>query len=395
MSWLSGYTNKTSATNVARIELVLDPAPTPQKPIWMTAVADIDGQWLTTTAQQLGNGTYTVKMTEYQASDTGFTAPVAPTSSALTLTVDVPEFDIAVGLGGNGLLLGAGAPAAGGNWVHLEVQQYSLPVGTTLLVYAVNQSGQLIGRDGTVGGTLQDSVRATIGSVHSDSGVNLLTGEQSVYLRAGEELRFALLTGNHVIDATPQVTAVGNGDGTIDIDVAGMKLIAHTDNDLSGAAVLAASQRVDNQPWVYLEHGETLSAEVVGSAGNTNTLGFVRIDVDAHTGAWSVGGVAYGNTDTFRDAVRAELDDGFLIHRGGNFTQTATWTVAGASGFYAPVLLSQLGDTFVIGEANRDGQSHIRMFGENTFGLEDLASDQNSDFDYNDMVVRLNVDLLF
>ena len=208
-------------------------------------------------------------------------------------------------------------------------------------------------------------------------------------------MRFALLTGDHVVDATPQVTAVANGDGSIDIDVAGMKLIAHTDNDLSNAAVLAASQRVDNQPWVYLEHGVTLQAEVVGSSANTNTLGFVRIDVNMLTGDWSVGGVAYGNTDAFRAAVRAELDDGFLMHRGGNFTATTTWTVDGASGFYAPVVLSPHGDTFVIGDANRDGHSHIRMFGENTFGIEDTPGEYNPDFDYNDMVVRLNVDLLF
>ena len=258
-----------------------------------------------------------------------------------------------------------------------------------MLIYAVNQSGQLIGRDGTVGATIEDAVRATIGSVRSDSGSNLLTGEQSVYLRAGEELRFALLTGDDVVDATPQVTAVGNGDGTINIDVAGMKLIAHVDNDLSNEAVLAASQRVDNQPWVYLEHGATLQAEVVGSSANTNTLGFVRIDVDPLTGDWSVGGVAYGNTDAFRAAVRADLDDGFLMHRGGNFTATATWTVNGASGFYAPVVLSPHGDTFVIGEANRDGYDHIRMFGENTFGIEDTPGQYNPDFDYNDMVVRL------
>jgi hypothetical protein len=173
-----------------------------------------------------------------------------------------------------------------------------------------------------------------------------------------------------------------------------MTLNAHTDNDLSDAAVLAESQRDDNQPWIYLEHGATLSAEVVGSTANTNTLGFVRIDVDPVTGEWSVNGVDYGNTTAFRSAVRAELDDGFLFQRGGNFSQTTTWTVAGETGFYAPVLLSQLGETFVIGEANRDGHSHIRMFGENTFGLEDLAQNQGSDFDYNDMVVRLNIDLL-
>ena len=121
--------------------------------------------------------------------------------------MNVRTFDIAVGLGGHGLLLGPTTPGAAGNWVHLEVQHYALPVGTTLLVYAVNQSGQLIGRDGTVGATSRTRPRNDRKRA-SDSGRNLLTGEQSVYLRAGEELRFALLTGDHVVDTTPQVTAV-------------------------------------------------------------------------------------------------------------------------------------------------------------------------------------------
>jgi hypothetical protein len=36
-----------------------------------------------------------------------------------------------------------------------------------------------------------------------------------------------------------------------------------------------------------------------------------------------------------------------------------------------------------------DSHEHIRVFGENTFGLEDLRADQHSDFDYNDMLVHI------
>jgi Domain of unknown function (DUF4114) len=35
------------------------------------------------------------------------------------------------------------------------------------------------------------------------------------------------------------------------------------------------------------------------------------------------------------------------------------------------------------------GHEQIRVFGENTFGFEDLAYNQGSDFDFNDMVMRL------
>jgi hypothetical protein len=43
----------------------------------------------------------------------------------------------------------------------------------------------------------------------------------------------------------------------------------------------------------------------------------------------------------------------------------------------------------VVGTANVDGHEHIRMFGENTFGLEDLRADQHGDFDYNDRLVHI------
>ena len=54
-------------------------------------------------------------------------------------------------------------------------------------------------------------------------------------------------------------------------------------------------------------------------------------------------------------------------------------------------LMSTVPGLFVIGEANADGSSHVRSYGENIFGFEDLRADQGSDFDYNDLVVRLSV----
>ena len=132
------------------------------------------------------------------------------------------------------------------------------------------------------------------------------------------------------------------------------------------------------------------NVQVAGSAANTNTVHFVLFDVDSSTGAWSVGGVAYGNTATFRAAVQSSWVDGFAAQAGGDtFFSSANWTVDGTSGFYAPVLATQGGDIFVIGTANVDGREHIRTFGENIFGFEDLRADQRSDFDYNDMIVKL------
>jgi hypothetical protein len=63
---------------------------------------------------------------------------------------------------------------------------------------------------------------------------------------------------------------------------------------------------------------------------------------------------------------------------------------ASEAGYYAPVLTTQGGDTFVIGaSANSDGRDHIRVFGQNTFGFEDLTAAQNADWDYNDLVMKI------
>ena len=43
------------------------------------------------------------------------------------------------------------------------------------------------------------------------------------------------------------------------------------------------------------------------------------------------------------------------------------------------------------GSANIDGRNHIRSYGENLFGFEDLRADQGSDFDYNDMILHISV----
>lgn len=83
--------------------------------------------------------------------------------------------------------------------------------------------------------------------------------------------------------------------------------------------------------------------------------------------------------------------DAVFVATGGrdNFQTAADWTVSKGTGFHAPVLTTEGGDTFVIGTANVDGQNHIRMYGQNVFGFEDLRADQHGDFDYNDLAMKI------
>lgn len=385
---IASYTNKVGAENIARIFFSgVDGAFV--KPV--DAVADIDGQWTTPTVQ-MGNGVYTVNMREYLPESPGHATALTPLSSALTLTVSIPTLSLTQA-GQSALLVdNTGHSDVHGNWIRFEASDAAsgLPHDATLVLYATDADGNLIGRDGSVGAgvTLADATLAKVGSVFSDTGTNLLTGAQQLYLAAGQQLHFAVQSGSGTIDMAPDVQVTTDGSNAATVDVGGFMLTAETLNDLSAAANVAASQRESDQPLLYLSHGDELKLEITGSGANTNSLGFVHLDMDA-AGGWSVDGVAYGDTPEFKAALTSHLDGDLTIVRGGDTAFETTWTVAGDDGYYAPVLLTQNGDILFIGNENVGGHEYIRMYGENTFAFEDLTSEQNSDFDYNDMVMKI------
>jgi len=183
----------------------------------------------------------------------------------------------------------------------------------------------------------------------------------------------------------------GNHDLDLTLEVGDFTLLVESDNNLSVDAQHSHGQRLSNDAMVYLKQGSTLEVELAGNSDNVNELGFVRLDIDPETGDRSVNGVAYGDTAAFRTAVEDNLDDAFTFTRGGDFRESTTWTVAGQDGFYAPVLVAQSGDVFVIGDANPGGAEHVRMFGHHTWGFEEVTEAQGADFDYNDMTLTLSL----
>jgi hypothetical protein len=379
---VQNFTNKVGATNWARINL--------SNGTTVPVQADFDGAWYTAMTP-LGNGSYTATMSEYQASSGGYALNKTSASVSFVIQADALQIE---GAGSSFISLDQGGSATDGNWIRLETTGSSLPNGT-LLAYATDALGNLVSRDGETGPgvTLEEATLARIGSVASDTGAVLFNGGQSVYLKADLQLHFAIQTGDNNIEQLPNVVITGMSSLTVDVsgNFGTLHLLATVNNNLSANADLASAQRTHDEAWTYLTEGSTIHVEVAGSAANTNTVHFVLFEVDA-AGAWSVDGVAYGNTDAFRSAVQANLDDGFAAQAGGGtFFSAANWTIGGTSGFYAPVLVTQDGDIFMIGTANVDGREHIRAFGENVFGFEDVRADQGSDFDYNDMIVHLTV----
>lgn len=397
--WISQYTNKIVAGDTAMI--VFKNAATGETlPINVSAVADLDGQWQTTTGvqigsggAQLGNGTYQVMMQEQTPTGSDFGPPSAP----LNLTVNVATLAIGSTLSGNGVqftALGAGAPS--GNFLHVDpvqVDHATLAQGADVLLYATNTQGQLLDRDGHTGSglTIADATLARLGLMDSDSGQVLLKFGNSLFLQTDEQLHFAILNKDGSINSNPSVNITPQSDGSLLTNVGGFQFITRADNTLSNTDYLADSQHDTNLPLFYLQHGAKMSVDVAGSAADVNLLAFVKIDLDSH-GAMSVAGVAYGNTAEFRKAVSDHAETAFTVYDGGRtFATQKTWLVQGDSGYYAPVMVTQYGEVLIIGNGNVDGKEHIRLMGANAFGIEDLVASRGSDFDYNDMLVGISM----
>jgi hypothetical protein len=390
-SWISGTTNKVSAGNLAAIS-VRQGGQDVLAPVYATG--DLDGMWQTSTALALGNGTYTVTVTEMLAAGSGIGAAISPASNTLTLKVDVDEAPILANTAGNGVKIDlTSAPNAQASWVKFAVQSESVDTGLSILVYAVDAKGNYVNRAGVSGASVSfdDAIRGTVGASTDDAGNSLVLGSQSVLLRPGEELRFAVLSGNDVVTLHPGATVTGASGSPLTVSVGGLTLSATANNDLSSNALMASAQRNTDLPLMYLDQGQKLNLTLTGSTSLTNQLAFVRVDMDL-SGKISLNGVSMTEASAFRSEVAKSLDGGGSFTFQGSDTSpvSAVWTVAGKNGYYAPVLLTGTKEVFVLGVANSDGAEHIRLLGQNTFGFEDLTKAQGADFDFNDLVVGIS-----
>ncbi|MGF1675362.1 MAG: cadherin domain-containing protein, partial [Rivularia sp. (in: cyanobacteria)] len=144
----------------------------------------------------------------------------------------------------------------------------------------------------------------------------------------------------------------------------------------------------------------SVSAEVYREAAFDNLIGFYQV-VDSNGGIDTNGDgiadfnpgdtgyeeAALTNRVTGLDLLQTDNQqtttfDGIL--EGGNIFASfmvVDGTINEAINNNAEVYFSFLG-------ANSDGVDHIRLLGDNTFGFEDLAG--GGDFDYNDMIVKVN-----
>ncbi len=218
--------------------------------------ATASGDWHTTMSTQFGNGNYSVFMQQYLPQDWGLTNPVGEATQLLDFSVNLATLPLVAAGGGTALTLTPGAPGTtAGNWIDLTVSSSTLKNGT-LIAYATDSSGAMLNRDGSGTTTsLVDATLAKIGAVAADNGQMFYTGQQSVYLPAGDNLKFAIITGDDVINLNPTTTVTGRRH-RLAVSVAGsggqINFTATVDNTLSESAVLAASQRTTDHARVYL-----------------------------------------------------------------------------------------------------------------------------------------------
>src|SRR5262249_38939162 len=149
---------------------------------------------------ELGNGTYTAVLKQFLVSDLDLNNPVYTTSQAATFTVNLDKLSLGSSTDGHGLSLTKGDSATEGNWIELLNTDSTMP-NATVVAFATDASGHILKRGGAGFATsLDDAALAKIGGVTADDGSSFFKGKQAVYLPVGENLKFAVISGNGEID---------------------------------------------------------------------------------------------------------------------------------------------------------------------------------------------------
>ncbi|WP_341880883.1 FG-GAP-like repeat-containing protein [Synechococcus sp. UW140] len=233
-------------------------------------------------------------------------------------------------------------------------------------------------------------------------------GSKQIYLEAGKELRFAQNSGNNGLNTNPLLMLSADAGGfRLRLDDAGGPDRDYNDLELRITSSLVAT-KIDEIAMARRQmssadaiidlttiptSGAKLTLSILTDCGYINRLGLVKV-ADTITG-YQVAGVAAGNSDEFRQAVRDNLINpgGSAIYAGGLTSRTITWDVTSAdAGLYAAVLINPNGEVFTFGSSTAsDGRQHVKLLGDNTFGFEDLLASQGSDWDFNDSKIKVSV----
>ncbi|QNI60182.1 putative cadherin domain-containing protein [Synechococcus sp. BIOS-U3-1] len=287
---------------------------------------------------------------------------------------------------------GSGFQVTGSNgvWVQLEVLRANADWQNSLQI--VNSEGHAIG-----------SIGATKNSTNM--------GSNEIFLSGGSEIKFHQSSNHQKLNHSPKLQINSELDNSFslhledsdqqnpDYDDLSIKITSSQQPKNINAFKLSSQQNRINDPLLKMTDlnpgGTKLRITLTSDCGDTNRIAFVKLTANDHDG-FSVGGIASTEENTFEAAVRDSLinpGDTEILMQGNNARQI-DWTFnQNDEGFYAPVFINQeTGNLVTYGVNNTfNGMGSIKNLGGNFFGYEDTLSAQDSDWDFNDMTMLVEM----
>ncbi|WP_115015613.1 Ig-like domain-containing protein [Synechococcus sp. UW140] len=273
------------------------------------------------------------------------------------------------------------AGANQGLWLNLKVLSASTSLQNSLIL--IDQNNNVLG-----------SIGATQFSTNC--------GSHAIFIPDGSTISFQQSSNNQPINSSPQHTINQQSDGTYKLQLNDNTRDSDHDDliiDISYSATspnpnatsMAAEQQEIHDAILDLSSiptdGQTLQITLNSDCSFINRFALVKLN-QTSSGEFTVGGFSNTATDPFEQAVRDSL-----INPGGSIT-TATgvqekiieWSLSSTdAGFYAPVMISALGDLHTV------GSSHVKNLGCNLFAFEDDSRISTSDYDFNDLTTKFQI----
>ena len=254
-----------------------------------------------------------------------------------------------------------------------------------------------------------DNKGNTLGSVGATKWSTNL-GWHEFYARGGTTFSFHSHQNQNTFSELPEINFFQDSDSisarlndnpSIDDDSDDLQLRITSSQEVSNpvAALLASQQKNVEDTFLNfteIKDNSQFKLSINSECDDTNQFALIKID-DFNDNEIIVNGISSQSKEAFRTAIEDELihpDQGKLVTSGSG-TQTASLTLNQSDqGFYAPVFINQTtNQLFTAGFSSAsESWTQVRTLGRNFFGYEDTHNSNQSDWDFNDMTV--NVELI-
>ena len=240
---------------------------------------------------------------------------------------------------------------------------------------------------------------------------NANLGITEIYLQSGEELRFRQSSNNLHEQTSPAITlkqsvldenwnlCLEDGGKSLDGDYDDLRIIidSHLTPQKLESVLIAKHQASLADGLLDLRDFDNDSIElelsINSNADHKNRIAFVLLDGRDNDQALSINGIESTSSKAFEAEVADSLINpgGDQLYLQGKTDTTVKWTLNNDQlGLYAPVIITENNELFTAGLSSRDGHSHLKLIGQNHFAFEDMTHSNNSDFDYNDVVIKVD-----